>query len=231
MKPNAQRGKIAVAFIWITLVIEIIAGISNYFQMNLLISAQNGETITMEYANANDIRQLIIALIQLLIYIGTIITFIMWFRRGYYNLHRLIKVLSFSEGWAAGTWFVPFVNLVRPYKIMKEMMYESEELLVKGNLIEPKKSRVMLVGVWWTLLLINNIATNAVTRIEIRSTDLSTLINTSGASVILSLFAIPLTIVTVKMMKSYMEMEELLPLLEDKPREIKIDDSDILDSI
>ncbi len=60
----------------------------------------------------------------------------MWFRRAYFNLHQKVSYLSHSEGWAAGSWFVPIVNLYRPYQIMKEIYVETKELFTKRGLSE-----------------------------------------------------------------------------------------------
>ncbi|RZK31646.1 MAG: DUF4328 domain-containing protein, partial [Hymenobacter sp.] len=41
---------------------------------------------------------------------------ILWLRRAYYNLHQLPGINpEYSDGWAAGAWFVPFLNFVRPF--------------------------------------------------------------------------------------------------------------------
>lgn len=42
---------------------------------------------------------------------------------------------------------------------------------------------------------------------------------------------IPLTLVTVKMIKKYAVLEQYLPQLSEKSPEIKIDDSEILDAL
>ncbi|HEU4716799.1 MAG TPA: DUF4328 domain-containing protein, partial [Bacteroidia bacterium] len=71
----------------------------------------------------------IIGLVQTVAYILSIIFFIMWFRRAYNNLHLMgSQFLTFSEGWAAGAWFVPFMNLVRPFRIMREIWNETQML-------------------------------------------------------------------------------------------------------
>ncbi len=210
--------------------VELISGISYYFQMLLLQDANNGSMITLEAANANDMRQLLIGIVFLLVIIGAAITFIMWFRRGYYNLHKIVPNLSHSEGWAAGAWFVPILNWFRPYNIMKEMVYETEDVLAKADLIE-RKNRARQVGIWWALWISYSVISNIISRIEMRNDDIDMLIFTSGANVVVSALCIPLTIVTVRMVKEYSKMEDLLPSLTDQKREIRLDNSDILDSI
>lgn len=158
------------------------------------------------------------------------ILFIQWFRRAYYNLHQISGNLSYSEGWAAGAWFVPFMNLGRPCTIMKEMVSVSESKLIEANLISEDASRKRNVGLWWTLWLVLSIGSNINTRVQIKSDDIHTLINTSIADVVLSFMYIPLTFVTVKMIRQYAELEEHLPKLEGVTQ-AKVDNPDLLDTI
>ncbi len=75
------------------------------------------------------------------------VVFMMWMARAYYNLHRTgIQKIQFSAGWSIGAWFVPFMNLVRPYKIMKELWYR-KQLNFRNEEHEPIKHTSLRV--WW----------------------------------------------------------------------------------
>lgn len=231
LKPNKDRSDRAILVLWIFTTIKALSAISDVFQYFLLKRIGTGN-FDMGEVNANDMRQAIIALIILLAYIAAIIVFIQWFRRAYYNLHQVSNNLSHSEGWAAGAWFVPFMNLGRPYNIMREMMTVSENLLAKANLIQKDSRRVRSVGIWWTLWIIVTILNDANARIQAKAQDLAVLTNTTLADIVLSLLYIPLTICTVQMIRKYAELEKDLPhITANESREIKIDNSDILDSI
>ena len=80
-------------------------------QYDLLQTVANGGFISDEAVEANDTRESFLGIIYLIAYIISGITFIMWFRRAYFNLHQKVSWLNHSEGWAAGCWFVPIVNL------------------------------------------------------------------------------------------------------------------------
>lgn len=232
MRPNADRARIAIVFLWIALALELVAGISDYLQLQFLHNVQNGIPVSAADADSNDQRQALIALVYLAVYITSLVFFIMWMRRAYYNLHRVVSNLSFGEGWAAGAWFVPFVNFVRPFRIMKEMAYETEQLLVRENLTEPKPIRTKIVGMWWAFWLLTNVGANISSRIQLKSDSLDTLVTTTTVDIVLAVLAIPLTILSVRMVREYAEMETLLPLVEkDRSRPIRIDDNDLLDSI
>ena len=63
------------------------------------------------------------------IYIATVIVFLMWLYRSCNNLRALgfgRRQISYSPGWAVGSFFVPFVNLVVPYRAVRELWQKSE---------------------------------------------------------------------------------------------------------
>src|ERR1700740_216818 len=94
LRPNAQRAKLAIIFIWIVLGTEMLGLISEVMSYGLLQSIANGEINTEQEIALNDMREAVISLLYTGMYIGSIITFIQWFRRAYYNLGLLSKNLS-----------------------------------------------------------------------------------------------------------------------------------------
>jgi hypothetical protein len=86
----------------------------------------------------------------ILLVIASYTTLIMWLRRAYYNLHQLPNIHpEFSDGWAAGAWFVPFVNFWRPYTIMREV-WQATQRAALGRIVEP----ATLLGWWWAAYLL-----------------------------------------------------------------------------
>ena len=100
LKPNEQRAKNAIMFIWIVLILEIANFISSYLQYDLLQTVANGGYVSPEAAEANDNREQMIGTFCLISYIISAVTFIKWFRRAYYNLHQKVDSLLYAEGWA-----------------------------------------------------------------------------------------------------------------------------------
>ena len=157
LRPNFQRSKNAILLIWLMIIIKSISFISDYFQYDLLKSVADGDSISIATATLNDLRQRLIAILELAIYITSAITFIMWFRRAYFNLHLMTNNLEHTEGWAAGCWFVPIVSLYMPYQIMKELYLKTRYMIIEKNENYDVKISTTLVGWWWTLWIIFNI--------------------------------------------------------------------------
>lgn len=95
-------------------------------------------------------------ILQLLVLIGCAIAFCIWFHRVYKNLPALGVPTTFSAGWAPGSFFVPILNLFRPFQIAKEIWVGSDS----GS------TDTGPVTLWWALYLGSNIIGSVGARIE-----------------------------------------------------------------
>jgi len=202
--------------IWTVLTIEIISILSDYLQYDLLQTVANGGQISSETATDNDLRQKIIAIIYLVTYIVSGVTFIRWFRRAYFNLHLKAETLSFTEGWAAGSWFVPIISLYRPKQIMKELYVETQNLLSTKQENSMVNLSTQFIGLWWALWLIASFLGQFVFRYSQKAESLEELTTATIASIIASIIGIPLALITVKIIKDYTEIEPLFYKLENE---------------
>ena len=210
LKSNAKRAKILLTFIWIVLGLEVISLISSGLQYNLLQTAANGGEITNDAATANDLREQIIAILYLIAYVISGLLFIMWFRRAYFNLHQKVKKLSFNEGWAAGSWFVPIVNLYRPFKIMEELYEETKKIILDKDNSSQIDLTTKFLGLWWTLWIVNGIFGQVVFRLSKNANTLPELMTGTILDIISGVLGVGLGIVTIKIIKDYSEIEGLL---------------------
>ncbi len=163
LQDNTGRGKAVKIFFYIMLAVNLISACSSFLQYSLLQNIKTGIAISASDASNNNIRQGLVALLLLAAITGSMITFIMWYYRAYKNLHALnITTLNFEAGWAIGAWFVPFLNMGRPYVIMRETWEETQDYYL------PKEEKPMavssaIVGWWWGLYLTANIMAYIVT--------------------------------------------------------------------
>lgn len=210
LKPNGQRAKTLITLIWIVLGLEVISLVSSGLQYNLLQTVSYGGEITNEAATANDLREQIVGILYLIAYIASGIAFIMWFRRAYFNLHCRVKGLSFSEGWAAGSWFVPIVNLYRPYQIMKELYVETEKFLLNKNESSTVDLPTNYLGIWWTLWIVSGVLGQIVFRISLHADTIPELMSSTMLYIISGIIGIILAFATIKVIKNYSVQEGLL---------------------
>lgn len=94
--------------------------------------SNNYESGGILYYDDSSFEYFLISISQLLFIVVFFISFIiylMWVRQAYRNLHSLqIKPTEYSSGWAIGAYFVPILNLVRPYSMMKEIWFGSQPI-------------------------------------------------------------------------------------------------------
>jgi hypothetical protein len=117
----------------------------------------------------------ILALLQLPVFLATSIVFLVWLNLSYKNLYVLRpSFLKFSSGWAVGYWFIPFLNLWKPFQVVREVWWESDPEIPQDQmfLTESLHSAPTYMGVWWAFWLGSNIANNIAGRMfDLEGTD------------------------------------------------------------
>ena len=137
------------------------------------------------------------------------IAFLMWFRRAYYNLHIKVDNLSYKESWSLWSWFVPVLNLFRPYQIMMELFLHTDILLSKKIKNYKPSYASSLIGFWWFLWLISSFFGNYVFRFSANANSTEELITSSILSIINSVIGISSALVTIHLLKTYTKEEPL----------------------
>lgn len=225
VKPNEQRSKFVILMIWIVL---LLGGISLFFdilQYQLLQEIKMGKDFSLDAASANDLRQRIIGILYFLAYVISAIAFILWFRRAYFNLHVKVKTLTFAEGWAAGCWFVPVINLFRPYQIMKELYQETDKLLEGRNENYLQKITPRFLGIWWVLWIVIGVVGQVVFRLTLNADTVDDLNTSTIASIIGDIIDIPLALITIKIIHDYSLVEGMIDDLKENEIQSELPDS------
>jgi hypothetical protein len=109
--------------------------------------------------------------------VGAAIAVPMWMHRTYRNLPSLGATnLRWSPGWAAGSWFIPFVNLVLPYLVTRELW----------GATDPPRPAFPLLEAWWVAWIgsaIVQIVANQVGRFSLAGGDVLGIVNDAGVLV------------------------------------------------
>jgi uncharacterized protein DUF4328 len=108
----------------------------------------------------------LIAVLELIIYFTTVVFFVMWLYRSYKNLRALgpQRLLTYSPAMAAGSFFIPFANLIVPYRAVRETWQKSgppDEALLS----EP--SPPVWFPMWWAFWLLASIVGNISMRVSL----------------------------------------------------------------
>ncbi len=155
LRDNTARAKQAISIFWVMLGITIVNMCSLAWQYYLLIDVQaNPGSIDMETLQTSDTLRTVINSVNFIMLVLSMIFFILWFRRAYYNLHNLPwHNARHTEGWAAGSWFIPILSLFWPYQIMEDT-WRGTQNAIKERFGEPQSAAI--IGWWWALFLLNN---------------------------------------------------------------------------
>jgi hypothetical protein len=117
----------------------------------------SGRTLAKAAFEIVSLSTLLAALLFLVAYVISIVAWCMWMHRVYRNLPALGAVApKYSPAWAAGSWFVPILNLFRPYQVVRDIW----------QTLAPGVPWTLLI-VWWWFFLGGNWAANAVGRVNI----------------------------------------------------------------
>ncbi len=146
-------------------VLSVVSFGSGLLQQRLLAQIQQGVQVPQEIVEANDNRQFVIGMMELGSIVTTGILFLTWMRRAYNNVPAFgMEGPAYSPGWAVWGFFVPFLNLVRPYQVMKELWRASDPGVRPGpGWVNARVSP--LVGWWWGMYLIMNFMATIVMRV------------------------------------------------------------------
>lgn len=107
----------------------------------------------------------LLALLESITYVTTVVFFLMWLHRSYANLRAFnYRIpLDHSPGWAVGSFFIPFVNLAVPYRAVREVWQKSwpaDEVFLSAP------SPPATFPIWWTFWLLSCFAGNISIRLS-----------------------------------------------------------------
>ena len=198
------------AIITVLLLFGIVAAVaetlSSYSQLDLLNRMRSGMKVTQGEALANAAQQASIAFAALGLYIVTAITFGIWIVRAHKNLRAFgITDTTYTPGWALGWFFVPFLNLVRPFQAMKELWQASH-----AGAEWDKSSSARLVNIWWCLWLLNSVYGTLIARLFTSQSSIDDLLMGTKLSMAGFLINIPVCYLALKLVRGIHNAQETL---------------------
>ena len=123
-RKRANRFLLMLGLLGILTIASIILTLS---EISLLEQNQAGEEVTYSDIVAPLVNDWIISSVRLLIaYLVCVVLFLMWKHRASKNLAPLgVSNQRFSPRWAVAYYFIPILNLFRPYQAMEEIYLRS----------------------------------------------------------------------------------------------------------
>jgi len=219
IKNNLPRANAARIIFYLLTGVSIIMLFSNILQYQLLTDVKNGIAISQETAAANDLRQRIISIINILLLLVSTGLFLVWTYRAYDNLYTLKKdEMSTTPGWAVGYWFVPVLSLFKPYLVMKEIWDETKTYPMHQN-EKWDTSGGSIVGVWWTCSLLSVFSSYFVIFVFTDRKSLDGLLDLTSAAICSNIILIVAKVVTLVMLNKVIALEKNLWIFVNTPVE------------
>jgi len=95
----------------------------------VLVRLAAGGALLPDEAAATAARDRPLVLLKLMFFTGAGIAWLLWVHRTYGNLALVgSKRSRFTRRWAMSYWFIPLINLVRAYQVMKDLWLRSDSL-------------------------------------------------------------------------------------------------------
>ena len=156
-----------IAVLWLDVVLQVLYVLSSVSVIGYMGDLLSGTVVVNDKSpdfSPAEMVQLIVALLSTLVTFSLYFMIGRWIFRAAWNLRHLgAKRLEYTPGWSVGWYFVPFANLVMPFRAMREIWLASHE---------PTRWRETSVGtltIWWTLWLLVSILGNISWRLSLNA--------------------------------------------------------------
>ncbi|MCR2833273.1 DUF4328 domain-containing protein [Parerythrobacter lacustris] len=149
----AFRAKVVRFIGWTFVVLTLLqVGLSGYIAFrpaDEIVVTAGGSTDSMTQMFTLAFLSIGLAILWLLSALAFMIMALVWIYRAHANIVEQGVPMDHSPGWAVGSYFVPFLNLVVPFRAMRELYNRSH-----GEIPEHAHSGVDDVFAWWTAYMV-----------------------------------------------------------------------------
>lgn len=183
-------GRAVRAAFWVFLANSVLIAAAGAWQLATLGNVANATQVSPA-----ELAFSAVAILLLVNYLVCIVLYSKWKYRSYSNLRSFDdQPLEMSPGWAVGFYFVPLMNLVKPYRAMKEIYN------ISGR--KPVRTGTPLLGFWWGAWLFMNFFDNASNRVSAGVDTIEGLELAIGFDIVSSFFTIVATLLVISVVRA-----------------------------
>lgn len=163
-KPNT---KLAVNWLYGVIAVSVLNVIISYLLADVVISASEGagerDALAQQLADLLTVQSYV-AIPYLIAVVGSVIIIARWiYAAARSNSESGIEGLQYSAGWAVGWFFVPVMNLFKPYLALKE------HYLARLKVDDwPSRNAMTTFHLWWGSWIATNLLSNRSLRISMQ---------------------------------------------------------------
>lgn len=173
---------------------------ATWAEIDVIQRIQRGEPVSAQDAQISDDRVAAAGMLYLGALAFAVVTFCIWTFRAYSNLMSFGGAPPrFSPGWAVGWWFVPFMNLFRPYQVRADIAERSDPSGRGSSAVRRW---------WWGLWIIGGIVAGGVARLFEGETTLEELVFSDWRDIVAGLMLIVTAILAVVLVRSIVNWQD-----------------------
>jgi Domain of unknown function (DUF4328) len=154
-RPLRARSIAAALLLGANLIIATLLCLAHGYELTLLRRIRANLPVENSVRIATDGLVDVCSSIWILTFVVTAVVFLVWLHRASENLRAFrSESLDFTPGQAVRSFFIPFVNLIRPFQVMREVWQASDPdipPMSSASFRTTDTSPVVLV--WWLLVL------------------------------------------------------------------------------
>lgn len=162
-KSTQWPGRILIILLWILIVLGPVALAIGYVERSVLYAIKElsfqSEGEIRAAAQASDRNMMIMGALQLVVGIASVILWFVWVFRSN-KLARALGASSmkYSPGWSVGWFFVPIMNLFKPYFAMKEIYLATMDpkSFDTEQEVEDQPESLNILKLWWLVYLVDS---------------------------------------------------------------------------
>jgi hypothetical protein len=206
----AQRARLAMIALLVFVVVEVAAVVADVGRVGITNRILRADPITDPEVTGSDTFVQLTAVLEIAVMAACAALFLGWLHRVVANGPALgARELRYTPGWAVGWWFVPVLNLVRPFQVVAEAWILSAR--------DPSPSLGVLLPAWWGLFILGNVVSRFLV-VRTGSDDVTALRNAAIIDIVASMVLIAAALLCVVMVRRLTERQELRHLAVSVPQ-------------
>jgi hypothetical protein len=156
-EPGGTRAFFVAGCLSLYILLSLVAAFVDFSRIELLSKIAARVRVPPEQVTNSDALTLLIRLSLVVVVLLTTVSFLAWIYRAHKNLKALGAMdLKYSPGWAIGGFFVPLLNMVRPYQVVIEIWKASaSEAHRSRGTVWGREETPVFISLWWGSWLIS----------------------------------------------------------------------------
>jgi hypothetical protein len=204
------RALLAITFLALGAGINLLSIIVNAALSGTLGGAVDPDAVYEFGESLTEIVYVLVALLNFITFVISAVLFLMWLHRAYRNLPALgARPLETTPGWAVGYFFIPFVNLIKPFHVVREIWNKSDpEAQSYEGFGSYSMGTPAIIGWWWAFWIIANISARIIDRITGNAETISEMITATRLGIVADVLLVIAAVLAVLVIRGIDERQE-----------------------